>query len=231
LTASTKLPLVEGDNDPLVLKLSPPRTETASVPETAPKALPAGTAAPEWQITEWTDGSARKLADYRGKVVVLDFWGVWCGPCVGSIPAMKQLHERYKGQDVVFLGIHTAGTDMSLIKGLLKQQQWQAVTGLDVGDEVVSGVSVRAFAVKGFPTVMVIDRQGKIAFNSGDLPTDREQATKQFMKRMEEDAKSLGLPWPIDNDATEEQITERLNRLQVLHLSREIDRALKKDGQ
>lgn len=227
--ASTKVPIVEGDNEPLVLKVTQRRDQTAGAAKSRPKALATGTIAPEWAIAEWTDGATRKLADYRGKVVVLDFWGVWCGPCVRSIPAMKQLHERYKDQDVVFIGIHTAGTDMSLVKRLIDQQEWQTITGLDTGEDIASGASVGAFAVNGFPTVMVIDREGKIAFNTDYTPGDQEQAMKEFMKRAEEDAKSLGLPWPIDKDATQEELRQRLTKLQVLQLSREIDRALKID--
>ncbi len=231
LSTSTKLPLVDGDSEPVVLKLSPPRDVPATASAALPKALKAGTPAPELQIAAWSDGKARKLADYRGKVVVLDFWGVWCGPCINSIPAMKQLHDKYKDEDIVFLSIHTAGTDMSVIQKLLKQQEWQTIAGLDAGDDIESSATVDAFAVRQFPTVMVLDRQGKIAFNSADLPGDPEQARKQFMKQAEEDAKSLGLPWPIDKDATQEQIVERISRLQVLSFSREIDQALKSNAE
>ena len=227
LAASTKLPLMEGDSEPVVVKLSPPRDVVTIARAGRPKALATGALAPELQIAAWSDGKARKLADYRGKVVVLDFWGVWCGPCISSIPAMKQLHDKYKDEDVVFLGIHTAGTDMSLIQKLLKQQAWQTVTGLDAGDDIDNSTTVDAFSVHQFPTVMVLDRQGKIAFNSADQPADPEQVRKQVMKQLEEDAKSLGLPWPIDKDASYEQIIERLSRLQVLNYSREIDQVLK----
>ncbi|MFC1758562.1 redoxin domain-containing protein [Planctomycetota bacterium] len=120
-STSTKIPLDSGENELVVLKLKP---RVTAPPTETPKRLPAlaaGTAAPQWSIAEWTDGRQRKLTDYHGKVVVLDFWGVWCTPCIHAIPAMKELHDRYKEDDVVFLGIHTAGTDMSLVKRLLKQ--------------------------------------------------------------------------------------------------------------
>ena len=222
LTTSTKLPLVEGENEPIVLKLSPPPVQTADASRVPVKALKAGAQAPEWDIADWTDGQARKLADLRGKVVLLDFWGVWCGPCISSIPAMKQLHEKYAERGVVFLGIHTAGTDITLVKRLLKQQEWQTVTGLDVGDDIVSGKTVQAFAIQGFPTVVIVDRQGKVAYNSGDVPSDREK----FMKEMEKFVKEAGLPWPLDEGVTKEVLQERLTKLNVVLYSREIDRAL-----
>jgi len=167
-------------------------------------------------------GLVGRLTDYRGKVVVLDFWGVWCGPCINSIPAMKQLHDRYAERDVVFFGIHSAGTDMTLVKRLLKQQEWNAITGLDVGDDIVTGKTVQSFAIRGFPTVIIVDRQGKVAYNSGDIPADREK----FMKEMERFVKEAGLPWPLDEGVTKEELQERLTKLNVVLFSREIDRAL-----
>jgi thiol-disulfide isomerase/thioredoxin/5-hydroxyisourate hydrolase-like protein (transthyretin family) len=222
LTTSTKLPLVEGDNELLVLKLHLPRTAAAQPEERPAVKLKAGDQAPEWQVTKWLDGQPRKLSDYRGKVVVLDFWGIWCGPCINSIPAMKELHEKYKDRGVVFIAIHTAGTDLSLIERLLKQQQWETLAGLDQGDDINSGATVQAFGIRGFPTVIVVGPDGKVAYRSDEFEGDEAA----IMKEIEEFAKSIGLPWPLDKDASQEEILERLKRLNVALHSREIDRAL-----
>jgi len=223
LATRTKIPLDQGENQLVVLKLTPTATVLSTTPPESSPALAAGTAAPEWNISEWTDGKDRKLSDYRGKVVVLDFWGVWCGPCIHAIPAMKELHDRYKDRDVVFLGVHTAGTDMTLVKRLLKQQQWNATVGLDTGDDIVTGATVRAYAVRGFPTVIVIDPNGRITFNSGDVPKDRDA----IMRDMQAVAESAGLPWPLDKDATEEQTAERMTRMLVVMFGGKIEQALK----
>ena len=142
------------------------------------------------------------------------------------IPAAKQLHEHYKDKDVAFLAIHTAGTDLSLVNRLMKQQEWSVATGLDKGDDIVSGLTIQAFGVQGFPTIMVIDRQGKIAFNSGIEPENRESAIKEI----ETLAKSIGLPWPVDKDGDKDVekdvLHDRLTKLQFAMFSREIDKAL-----
>jgi thiol-disulfide isomerase/thioredoxin len=222
LATSTKIPLDPGENEIVILKLAPPATTSSKDQRQRPPALAAGNAAPEWIIAEWTDGKDRRLSDYNGKVVVLDFWGVWCGPCIQGIPAMKELHDRYKAKDVVFFGIHTAGTDMTLVKRLLKQQEWDIIVGLDSGEEIVTGETVQRYAIQGYPSVIVVDRHGTIAFNSGDVPKDRDV----FMREMKMTAKSAGLPWPIDKDATKEEVMERMTRLQVVMYSRMIDEAL-----
>jgi len=86
----------------------------------------------------------------------------------------------------------------------------------------VTGATVKAFAVHGFPTVMVIDREGKIAFNNHDLPEDEKEA----MKFIEKLVKELGFPWPIDEVGTREEAISRMAKINVALHSREIDRAL-----
>ena len=53
------------------------------------------------------DGKEVDLAKYKGKVVLLDFWGTWCGPCVEKLPKVQQFAEKYAGRDVVVIGIHS----------------------------------------------------------------------------------------------------------------------------
>ena len=223
LATSTKIPLDEGENEVVTLKLTPTITAPSNEQPKQLPALAAGTPAPEWKIAVWTDGKDRKLSDYRGKVVVLDFWGVWCGPCIHAIPAMKQLHSRYKNRDVVFLGVHTAGTDVAIVKRFLKQQNWDLIVGVDTGDDIATGETVRRFAVQGYPNVFIVDRNGTIAFNSGDVPKDREAMMRDF----EAEAKSAGVPWPVDKDATEEEVLKRMTKIQVAMYGRKIDEALK----
>ena len=66
-----------------------------------------GKQAPELQqIKGWINSKPIKLADLRGKVVLLDFWGTWCGPCVQVIPELIKLHEKYHDKGLVVIGIH-----------------------------------------------------------------------------------------------------------------------------
>jgi hypothetical protein len=115
---------------------------------------------------------------------------------------------------------------MSVVQRLLKQQEWQSVTGLDTGSDIVTGATVKAYAVRGFPTVMVIDREGKIVFNNHDLPEDEKEA----MQMIEKLVKELGFPWPIDEGVTREEASERMRKLNVALHSREIERALAMPG-
>ena len=64
-----------------------------------------GRPAPEIDFTWSTREGLNKLSDLRGKVVVLDFWATWCGPCIASFPDVREKVERFRGSPVVFLGV------------------------------------------------------------------------------------------------------------------------------
>ena len=222
LAAHARVPLEPGENEPTVIRLRPIPSADSPKPMPLPPPLAVGAAAPELTVVEWTDGKQRTLADYRGKVVVLDFWGTWCGPCIQMIPTMKALHKQYQDREVVFLGIHTAGTEMPLVKRLLKNEEWDLTVGLDVGEDVASGSTIRSYAIHGFPTVMIVGRDGRVAFST-DIP---EEQRADFMRNFQKLAKEAGVPWPLDKDATQEETLQRMVTVHKLMLSQAIDKAL-----
>src|SRR5205823_11636012 len=68
--------------------------------------LPVGTAAPEWVLKDPNDRSHR-LSDYKGKVVLMDFWAVWCIPCHRAMPWLEKVHADLSKRGVVVVGIST----------------------------------------------------------------------------------------------------------------------------
>ena len=211
----------EAENTEVELQLKP----AADIPAArakSPKPIAVGQVAPELALAEWTDGKPHRLADYRGQVVVLDFWGVWCGGCVESIPVMKELADKYEPQGVVFLAIHTPDGKRDQINKLRKLKAWNAACGIDRGATTSDGESSRRYGVSGYPSVIVIDPEGRIAFNSGAAPQDRDA----FMKEMQQLAESLQIPWPLPEDGDRALMISHLIRLNVARLGREIEKTI-----
>ncbi|TCW37579.1 peroxiredoxin [Laceyella sacchari] len=71
-----------------------------------------GRPAPVFQLTT-LDGKEVSLEDYKGKAVMLNFWGSWCEPCTKEMPALQTVYEKYKNQGFVVLGINIAETDFT----------------------------------------------------------------------------------------------------------------------
>ncbi len=127
------------------------------------------------------DGRIVKLSDLRGKVVVLDFWATWCGPCKASFPYLQQVYEKYKSNsNVVILALNgwenTFGKDReALVKKFVSNNNFTFPVLYDEG-------FVEKYGVEALPTKFVIDKKGMIQFKSiGFLRGDKmiEELTTQ----------------------------------------------------
>lgn len=105
-------------------------------------------------------------ADTKGKVVLLDFWATWCGPCKASMPHIKQVYEKYQGKDVLVVGVccdavaqgEAIETNKKKVVDFLKQNQY-------VWTQAYSGEwpkSAIKYGIAGIPTVFLLDKEGKI---------------------------------------------------------------------
>jgi peroxiredoxin len=114
-------------------------------------------AAPEFALTD-SNGKQVKLSDYKGKVVLLNFWATWCGPCKIEIPWFKEFETTYKNKGFAVLGVAMDDEGWETVKPYIQQKQ--------VNYRVLAGteqVSMLYGDVESLPTTFVIDRNGKIA--------------------------------------------------------------------
>jgi thiol-disulfide isomerase/thioredoxin len=151
--------------------------------------------APEISATKWIDQEPLKLADLRGRVVLLDFWAPWCGPCHYVFPNLQKWHENYKNKGLVILGLtnffgQVNGKRMSREEELDYLQEFKKRNrlpyGFVVSDSSVNDVSYGVFSI---PMSFLIDRRGNVRFiaaGAGDL--EIEELGKMIKKLLAEPA-------------------------------------------
>ncbi len=139
--------------------------------------------APAFELKD-LEGKVVKLSDYKGKVVILDFWATWCGPCLGSFPGMKKLVEEYqKDPGVAFVFINTWQDEANkeqVVREFLEKNQYPFYVLMDSEDKVVAD-----YGVSGIPTKFVIDPKGKIRFKSVGFEGDTEKMVKEVKLMVE----------------------------------------------
>ena len=104
------------------------------------------------------DGSTVRLADLRGKVVLLNFWATWCPPCKAEMPDLDALQRIYgESQGLVVLGINLQ-EDAGTVASFVQERNLSFPVLLDTDGTVTSGL----YQVRPLPTSFIIDRQGYI---------------------------------------------------------------------
>jgi len=119
-----------------------------------------GSAAPDFTLRD-LDGREVALGSLRGKVVVLDFWASWCGPCKRAMPFLEEIHRAYESDPatkgkVVVLGMNTSESDAADARRVIKEKALTYLTLLD------ADATSFAYGVTGLPALFVIDTEGRV---------------------------------------------------------------------
>jgi thiol-disulfide isomerase/thioredoxin len=146
---------------------------------------------PDFAFTDF-EGRPRKFSEYKGKVVLIDFWATWCGPCLADIPKLKRLYEKYKGDGFEILGLNSEtigdedASDPEFAKeAAVRAKQIVKTRGVNwiQGDSKTSlPVAVNIFDVKALPTKILIGRDGKIIAKIGEKD-DTEKVVADAMAK------------------------------------------------
>ncbi len=113
--------------------------------------------APEFSLKD-AEGKTVKLADYKNKVVLLNFWATWCGPCKIEIPWFIEFENQYKDKGFAVLGVAMDEEGWEIVKPYIVQKKvnYRVVMGNDIVAQLYGGVD-------SLPTSFLLDREGRIA--------------------------------------------------------------------
>lgn len=133
-----------------------------AVQQELPQLIPVGSYAPQWTLPLYNKDENIVLKNFKGKVVLIDFWIKNCGPCIKSIPDLNALQVKFKNKKFEILGINSYDTkeDISWFCNKHKPNYKNVMNGKVIAEK---------YGVTGFPTVVLINKEGKVLFAGASL--------------------------------------------------------------
>lgn len=125
-------------------------------PQSSPPSSESGkNMAPNFEL-ESLDGEVVKLSDFRGKIVLLDFWATWCGPCKVQMKKLKELKSLVNEDEVVIISIDV-GESKSIVQEFISKEEVDWLVLLDL-----RGFTAKSYGIRAIPTLFIIDKEGLI---------------------------------------------------------------------
>ncbi len=137
------------------------------------KLLAVGATAPDWELSD-AEGRLETLAQYRGKIVVLDFWATWCGPCAEVMPQMQKLYEKYKDKGVAVFGVSSWEKNDPV--AVMKEKHY--TYGLLLRGEDIT----ERYGVGTLPAVYIIGADGRVIYRHEGVTRDFASIIKKQLR-------------------------------------------------
>ena len=119
------------------------------------------------------NGNIVSLSDFKGNLVYIDLWATWCGPCLKELPNLKELKEKYKDSDIVFIGI-SLDDNVEAWRKMIQKESDNLLTGIQLATGSYNSQINKDYSVNGIPHCILIGKDGKIIAKKAPRPSSSE---------------------------------------------------------
>ncbi|MCC7084597.1 MAG: hypothetical protein IT427_06285 [Pirellulales bacterium] len=186
-----------------------------------------GQSAPPLSIARWLDGKQRKLDDFRGQVLVLDFCGFGCNGSLESDPRQPLLEQRFEGKPVAFVSLYSAAYDTDKLAKQIEEHRASVKVGglaaIDKGSMVENSATLHAYGIPHSGFMVVVNKQGKIVyvdpFIDGPSCDEEDQSLiaafeEKFNALWKQRFDAVGEIWPLPKEMSD---SDQMNVFQKVH--------------
>ena len=158
--------------------------------------------APEMAFKEWIGHEPIKLEYFRGRVVLLDFWATWCGPCISTFPRLKNWYKKYAGDDFIIVGVTQyygtqAGKKMTPLQELDFLGEFREKYNLPYPIAIVGpGDAPMKYGINAYPTTVLLDRTGVVRYSGIGAGLEESENLEDMIQKVLKENQNLASKTP-----------------------------------